>query len=99
MVRELVAELLGKFESVWPVKAGRRTEHLAYLCHLVLLALPWEQWTHREEFGHDAPHREYVNWRIVIGGPEQNFWRSVPSRAHIVCKRRSCINLLRQSKQ
>ena len=94
MVWELVAELLSKFESIWPVKAGRCAQHLANLLHLVLLALPGEEWPHREELSHDAAHREYVNGCVVVRVSEQNFRRSVPSRAHVVREGRSSINLL-----
>ena len=93
MVGELVPKLLSKFESIGPVQAGRCAEHLAYLHHLVLLALTGKQRSHRKEFSHDATHREYVNGSIVVGISEQNLRRSVPSRTHVVRERWSSVNL------
>ena len=94
MVRELIAELLGKFESIRPVQAGRCAQYLAYLLHLVLLALTGKQRSHREQLSHDAPHRKNVNRSIVVWVSEQDLGSSVPSRAHVVREGRSSIDFL-----
>lgn len=97
MIRELVAQLLGQFEAVWPVEASRCPQDFAYLRHLVLFGLPGEQRPHREELCHDAAHREDVDRCIVVRGSEQYFGGSVPPRAHVVSERRPCIDLFRQT--
>lgn len=73
-----------QFVALRPVDFGGCAEHLAYLGHLVGLALAGEEGTHGEELGHDGTQGEDVDGGVVVGGTQEDLGRSVPTGAHVV---------------
>jgi hypothetical protein len=98
MLREFVAQLLSQFKAVWPVETRWGAKDLTYLCHLILLRLPWEERPHREQFSHDAPHCKDVDWGVVVGGTQQDLRGTIPASAYIVGERWPCIYFFRKTR-
>lgn len=51
---------------------------------MVDIVVAWKEGREIVEFCHDAGEGEYIDWGVVAGGSEEEFWCSIPSSGDIV---------------
>lgn len=73
----------------------QRAKNLLNMEKLVYFTLPREQRVSIAEFSHHTAYSPYVNFLSIVASKQQ-FWRSVPSCSHIICKLAALISVLRQ---
>eukprot|EP00968_Pinguiococcus_pyrenoidosus_P010863 scaffold870_cov268-Pinguiococcus_pyrenoidosus.AAC.65 len=97
-LRKAKVRLRREFQPVRPRANRRRTQDGADLVDLVRLGCPWKEGPQREELRKNAAAGPLIDWRVILCGMEQDFWRPVPSRRDVVCVGRPRPNLASQSK-
>lgn len=80
------ANLGRKLVALWPLRLRRTAQHGTSFIDLVGFIIAWEKGSHQIQLCHDRSQSEYVDWTVVVGAAEENFWCSIPTRADIVCE-------------
>lgn len=73
-------------------------QQLLDLAVLVIIERGLEEGLLFVELGHDAAHSPDIDFRIVFGGTQQQLWRPVPERHHLLGELAVVLELLREAK-
>ena len=69
---------LSQFVTLRPLTFIRSTQNFHYFIELVDFIGSREEGTEGVEFCHDAAESEDVYWGVIVGGPQEEFWSSIP---------------------